>query len=87
MYFNVDNARVSSSGAVVDDAMAQAIRIFGTARKGSEFILPPSYSPFWVYMCVPADSTVTMSGWKIGDHERFFQDDLAAHRVEWFAQL
>jgi hypothetical protein len=86
MYLNADNARVlTSTGATDDDSLAQTVRVLGDSPYNAvEHELSPV--PFWVYLCMPTSSSVNLSGWKLGEHRRYFQSNKAA-LTKWFAEL
>nr|UTK45864.1 hypothetical protein [Crepidula fornicata] len=82
MYFSADNARVPTNS---EEARIQAVRILGD-QPANEYEYKLSEHNFWVYMCVPLSSSINLSGWRMGKHQRFFQGSKAAD-IEWFADL
>nr|KAG5685783.1 hypothetical protein BaRGS_019846 [Batillaria attramentaria] len=68
MYVNADNARVATTGGD-DDAAAQAIRILGD-QPTNEYEFELARMPFWVYLCMPTNSEINLSGWQLGEHRR-----------------
>lgn len=84
MFVNADNARVSTTGTD-DDAAAQAVRILGD-QPFDRYEYELSSVPFWVYLCMPTSSSINLSGWKLGEHRRYFQSSKTA-LTKWFAEL
>ena len=84
MFLNADNARVATTGTD-DDAAAQAVRVLGD-QPYNKYEYELSSVPFWVYLCMPTSSAINLSGWKLGEHRRYFQSSKAA-LTKWFAEL
>ncbi|KAL8613767.1 hypothetical protein ACOMHN_029624 [Nucella lapillus] len=84
MFVNADNARVSTTGTE-EDASAQAIRILGD-QPYNRYEYELSSVAFWVYLCMPTSSAINLSGWKLGEHRRYFQSSKTA-LTKWFVEL
>lgn len=84
LYFSADNSK-SSSAITEKDSSVQAVRVMGDRPVGPyEFELSPM--PFWVFLVVPTNGQVHLSGWQMGKHKRLFHNTLPANII-WFANL